>query len=111
VNGRLVTFDELSCPGTIANCRHLIRTVNLRTGAVVREAEARADGVEVFGAPNGSFVIWTDDGVIAQHLFVVGPEGSEEVASGRFGRESVAVGEGIVYWTDDAGTVHSAPVP
>jgi hypothetical protein len=53
--------------------------------------------------------VWTDDGVIAQHLYVVGADGSTELDSGAIDRDSVAVGDGVVYWTN-AGELRSAPL-
>jgi hypothetical protein len=113
VTSRLVTFSEVICPTSTGNCRHHARTVDLRSGEVVREGESSDDEVALFGAPSGSFVLWTDTGGFRNYLYVVGPEGSEEVVEAQnVNKDTVAVGDGIVYWTyRDDGTVSSAPVP
>ncbi|MEA2450443.1 MAG: hypothetical protein QOG63_2375 [Thermoleophilaceae bacterium] len=110
LDGALVTYERVYCPGGIANCRHLVRTLDLRTGAVVAQDEKADDATDLVGAWRGSFVLWTDDGVIANHVIVAGPDGEQEVGHGRIERSSVAIGKGIVYWTAADG-IHSARIP
>jgi hypothetical protein len=110
LHGRLVTFDRVVSRPT-GNPEHRVKTLDLRSGKTTRRASSRGDIVDIYVAPDGSIVLWSTPG-LGDHsrIDLGGPDGRRELEAGPgIDRDSIAVGDNIVYWVT-SGELRSAPI-